>query len=271
MIALAGHRVTPYFIMSDSLLALARARLTGIFSETAANAQCVLLVDQHTLPLLSSSVKLSELLESASHITLVESVDAPLVPGHPRRSLLYWTSSISSRLHWPRSSSLSPTTRSQRAPHPPMADGCTLSSHAGCLSSSCSDCAHRRLLGASRPCASSSLDFLPISSSAFSLGATDALRRLYGPCEPRVREAYLATLAEQLSTVYRALGQPAPRVRYSQECHPIAEAFATRLDALLRDASSRARESAAASVGGQPARASQRGTLLILERARSIR
>lgn len=253
--------------MSDSLLALARARLTGIFSETAANAQCVLLVDQHTLPLLSSSVKLSELQESASHITLVESVDAPLVARAPAAF-----SAVLDVIYF-----LSPTLASLELA---LSDHEVAESAAPAYGGRVHFVFSRRLpeqllqrlrastaVGRVATLRELNLDFLPISSSAFSLGATDALRRLYGPCEPRVREAYLATLAEQLSTVYRALGQPAPRVRYSQECHPIAEAFATRLDALLRDASSRARESAAASVGGQPARTSQRGTLLILERA----
>ena len=60
------------------LVATARTKLLTALQSTAAHGQAVLLTDEDMLHILSACVRMSELLEAAPHITLVESLKADL-------------------------------------------------------------------------------------------------------------------------------------------------------------------------------------------------
>ena len=57
------------------LYACARRRLSALLG-TAAGTRCALLLDEDTLRVLSAGMRMSDLLEEAPHVTVIESVHA---------------------------------------------------------------------------------------------------------------------------------------------------------------------------------------------------
>ena len=281
------------------LLTTSRTKILETVRTTGASAQCVLLTDEDTLRILSSGVRMSELLEAAPHIVLIESLFAPLktrAPPSLAASLdaIYLLSPASRSLH------------AALADHEPAGGGATPkyggSAHFIFTRRLPDELMQRLRDSPALPRVATlrelNLHYLPLARTAFSLNAPLALAELYGPTDGTKRTQALQALAEQVCTVYASQGLPAPRVRYSSQAgaHPICKAFAETLESLLRAASLRAAAAAAAAAaagrttagahgggaavssrssmsgrrsmsGGVSSRISRRSTLLILERS----
>ena len=208
-----------------------RSQLTAMLTSPALRSpHAALLVDQTTLRVLSHGVRMSELLDEAPSVTLVELVHSPrearAPPGlAPSMDAIYF---------------LEPTVHSLEgaladyAPASPAAYG-----------GSVHFIFSRRLpdallalirkspvLGRIATLRELNLQFLPLRRTAFSLDAPHALDALYGPSSASAREEALQVLAEQLATVYASSQLPLPRVRYAAS-HPVCKTFAQLLSAEL--------------------------------------
>ena len=260
---------------SMDITEVARSRLLGLLRAAApASAQCVLLCDGQTLRVLSHAVRMSELLEAAPQIMLVDSLHSPIETRTPSAlaagmDVIYF---------------LSPTLSSVEAAladHEDAAGPLDNPTYGGLVHFVFSRRLPDTLLQRLRESASARriatlreahLQYLPLPGAAFSLDAPGAFGALFGPSGDASRAAALGALAEQVCTVYGSLGLPAPRVRYALHGHPVSRTFAEHVDALLRLQPSRVRprESRADGVvsGGSPRRvALRRSTLLILVRS----
>ena len=259
---------------SMDITEVARSRLLGLLRAAApASAQCVLLCDGQTLRVLSHAVRMSELLEAAPQIMLVDSLHSPIETRTPSAlaagmDVIYF---------------LSPTLSSVEAAladHEDAAGPLDNPTYGGLVHFVFSRRLPDTLLQRLRESASARriatlreahLQYLPLPGAAFSLDAPGAFGALFGPSGDASRAAALGALAEQVCTVYGSLGLPAPRVRYALHGHPVSRTFAEHVDALLRLQPSRVRrESRADGVvsGGSPRRvALRRSTLLILDRS----
>lgn len=214
---------------------LARSRLLDTISSVAAGAaRCVLLLDEHTVKIVSAAVRLSELHDRAPQVTLVESVHTPRAVRAPPElapslDAVYF---------------ITPTARSLRAAlddysvggdAPPAAYGgavhliFTRRLPDELLELVRSSPAVVRV----RTLRELHLDFIAIRPAAFSLGAPSALRDLFAPHDPAFRAGELQRLAEQVATLFATLGQRAPRVRFAANGHPVGREFAERLSAVL--------------------------------------
>ena len=206
-----------------------RSQLTAMLTSPALRSpHAALLVDRTTLRVLSHGVRMSELLDEAPSVTLVELVHSPrearAPPGlAPSMDAIYF---------------LEPTVHSLEgaladyAPASPAAYGGSVHF---IFSRRLPDALlalirNSPVLGRIATLRELNLQFLPLRRTAFSLDAPHALDTLYGPSSANEREEALSVLAEQLATVYASSQLPLPRVRYAAS-HPVCKTFAHLLSA----------------------------------------
>lgn len=244
--------------MSTSATAAARARLLSALREVGtASSHCVLLCDAQTLRVLSHAVRMSELLEAAPHITLVDAIHTPVAARAPAAlaasmDVIYFLS--------PKASSVEAALADHEGPLGPMDPPIYGGRVHMIFSRGLPDALLQRLrasatVGRIATLREVRVQYLPLAPAAFSLDAPGAFGALYGPVDDQARDAAITALAEQVDTVFSSLGLPAPRVRYAVQGHAVGRVFAERLDGLLKASNSKR------------ARKGRRATLLLLERS----
>ena len=253
-------------ITAMDLAKISRARLLRRICEASAtSSRCVLLCDEQTLRVLSWAVRMSELLEAAPQIALVDSIHSPHEARVPDGTfdVVYFLS--------PNLASIELALADHEdaaGPLDPAAYGGTIHF---IFSRHLPDALLQRLRESSavlprvRTLCEAHTHYLPLARGAFSLDAADSFSVLYGPADTAARSAAIGTLAEQIGTVFASLGLVAPRVRYAAQGHPIGRNFAECVDTYLKEV--RKREPPPPRVGSDKPRAAKRpSTLLILER-----
>eukprot|EP00966_Prymnesium_polylepis_P183127 4243419-Prymnesium_polylepis.1 len=232
---------------TTNLPSIVRERVLEMLREAAAAAQprsdyTALVVDETTLRVLSRGITVSELMDEANAVTVVDAIHAPRESRAPeelasRMDVVYF---------------LAPTHRSVRAlladyngPEP-VYEG---SAHVF-FSRRLPDELLALLKGSSlvrriRTLRELNLDFVALHPHGFSLDAPSALHELYGPWGAASRAHVVERYAEQLCTLCTSLGEQLPHVRYSKTAHPIAKSFAKRLASMLTERSTAAGAAAA--------------------------
>ncbi|KAL1510817.1 hypothetical protein AB1Y20_007101 [Prymnesium parvum] len=197
----------------------------GARSEYAA-----LLLDETTLRVASRGLKVSELMDEASGVTLVDSIDAPHENRAPealreRMDAVYF---------------VTPTRRSvaallrDYADAPPLYGGAAHIFFSRHLPQELLELVKRSpVVGYVRTFREVNLEFLAEHPHAFSLDAPSALAQLFGAAGPAARAAAIDLYAEQLCTLCATLGESPPRVRCAAGAHPVVRQFCRRLAALL--------------------------------------
>lgn len=218
---------------TEPLPSLVRARVLEMLREAreAAGSRATytaLVVDESTLRVLSRGVKVSELMDDANAITVVESITTPREARTSEdlascMDVIYFLT--------PSVSSVRALIGDYEGRSRMYGGGAHVFFSRSLPAALMDELRASPVVPHLRSLREVNLDFVAIQPHAFSLDAPSALQILYGPWgESRAR--VVAKYAEQAYTACATLGELAPHVRYARN-HPVCKAFANELSRLL--------------------------------------